>query len=298
MCGSCDQSLLERIRLKKGLFSPAQSVVGNYIFSSYESLAYVTLAELAKLTETGQGTVVRFAQTLGYGSFSKLQTALREEIEKCLPRTLEIYSSKSAGREDTLPFDTVFEMERALMDDTYSLISKDDFNKAVEIISDAPSVIISGTGSNSFLAEYAGYFLGTMRKKVIVIKETDMSDMNLLLDAPAGSTALVFSFPRYPTKTQSIVKVMRGKEMEIVGISDTISSPIAEYCYPLFIVPQKFVSFLDPCAAVMSVIHSIMYGVYLSDKDGCRKRIEARDRLLQGEKVFVSDNVYLPDLLP
>ena len=58
--------LLERIRSKYELFSPAQRVVGSYILSSYKSLAYVTLAELARLTSTGQGTVVRFAQDLGY----------------------------------------------------------------------------------------------------------------------------------------------------------------------------------------------------------------------------------------
>ena len=298
MCSFDDLPLLERIRSKCNLLSPAQRIVGNYILSSYRSLAYITLAELARSTSTGQGTVVRFAQVLGYGSFSNLQAALREEIEKSTPRTLEIYSSKNIRSEDTAPFDTVFEMERTLMDDTYGLIVKEDFYKAVRMISDAPALIISGTGSNSFLAEYAGYFLGTMKKNVIVIKDTDISDMNMLLDAPEGTAAFVFSFPRYPIKTQSIVKVMKERCMGIVGISDSIASPIAEYCDPLFIVPQKFISFMDPCAAVMSVIHSVLYGVWLSDKEGCRKRIESRNRLFQGEKVFVSDNVYLPDLIP
>ncbi|MCK9341766.1 MAG: MurR/RpiR family transcriptional regulator [Synergistaceae bacterium] len=291
-------SLLELIRSKYDLLSPAQRVVGNYILSSYRSLAYVTLAELARLTSTGQGTVVRFAQVLGYGSFSNLQSALREEIGKSAPKTLEIYSSKSSKGEDAAPFDTVFEMERTLMDDTYSLINKEDFYKAVRMISDAPALIIAGTGSNSFLSEYAGYFLGTMKKNVTIIKDTDISDMNILLDAPEGTAAFVFSFPRYPIKTQSIVKVMKERRMGIVGISDSVASPIAEYCDPLFIVPQKFISFMDPSAAVVSVIHSVLYGVWLSDKEGCRKRIESRNSLFKGEKVFVSDNVYLPDLTP
>ncbi len=152
--------LLERIRSKCEQFSPAQRIVGSYILSSYKSLAYVTLAELARLTSTGQGTVVRFAQALGYGSFSKLQAALREEIEKSAPKTLEIYSSKSVRGEGTSPFDTVFEMERTLMDDTYRLIKRDDFNEAVRMISDAPAIYhFRDRVSNSFLAEYAGYFL-------------------------------------------------------------------------------------------------------------------------------------------
>ena len=78
-------SLLERIRSGSGSLSPAQRVVSDYILSSYKSLAYVTLAELARLTSTGQGTVVRFAQALGYGSFSMCRGALREEIERGVP---------------------------------------------------------------------------------------------------------------------------------------------------------------------------------------------------------------------
>ena len=258
--------LLERIRSGHEILSPAQRVVGSYILSSYKSLAYVTLAELARLTSTGQGTVVRFAQALGYGSFSKFQAALREEIGKIAPRTLEIYSSKSSKGNDAAPFDTVFEMERTLMDETYRLIKREDFDEAVRMISEAPALIIAGTGSNSFLAEYAGYFLGTMKKNVTVIKGTDISDMDLLLDAPEGAAAFVFSFPRYPVKTQSIVKAMKERGIGMIGISDSIASPIAGYCDPFFIVPQKFISFMDPYAAVMSVIHSLLSGVWLSDK--------------------------------
>ncbi len=238
-------SLFDNIRSKYDLLSPKQKVVGGYIMSNYKSLAYVNLAELAKLTETGQGTVVRFAQTLGYCGFSSLKTALRDAIEKSSPRTLEIFSMKKNGHPITL-FDTVFEMERSVMDETYELIRNRDYSKAVKILAAAPAVIVVGTGSNSFLAEYAGYFLGTMKENVWVVKNTDISDINTLLDAPKGAVALVMSFPRYPLKTQTILEILSKKGCSIIGVSDSISSPITEYSDPLFIVPQKFVSFIDP----------------------------------------------------
>lgn len=289
-------SLFDNIRSKYDLLSPKQKVVGGYIMSNYKSLAYVNLAELAKLTETGQGTVVRFAQTLGYCGFSSLKTALRDAIEKSSPRTLEIFSMKKNGHPITL-FDTVFEMERSVMDDTYELIRNRDYSKAVKILAAAPAVIVVGTGSNSFLAEYAGYFLGTMKENVWVVKNTDISDINTLLDAPKGAVALVMSFPRYPLKTQTILEILSKKGCSIIGVSDSISSPITEYSDPLFIVPQKFVSFIDPCAAVMSILHSILYGIYMSDKNSCKKRMEARNELFAEQKLFVSGNVNLPDFI-
>ena len=256
-------SLFERIRSGSDKLSPAQKKVCGYILSHYRSLAYVTLAELARLTSTGQGTVVRFAQALGYGTFSNLQRALREEIEKSAPRSLEIYSSKGADNEDNSPFDIVFEMERSLMDETHSLINKEDFDHATKILSEAPGLVVSATGSNSFLADYAGYFLGTMKENVAVVKGTDLSDMNVILDAVEGTVGFVFSFPRYPIKTQTIISAMKEKGIRIIGISDSIASPIADCCSPFFMVPQKFMTFMDPCAAVMSLIHSILYGVWM-----------------------------------
>ncbi len=294
MIKSGKENLPDRIRSRYTILSPAQKRVGNYLLSSYRSLAYVTLAELAELTSTSQGTVSRVAEALGYGSFSNLKSAIRSCIEESATK-LEIYSPGESAKGDPTPFDTVFEMEKALMDDTYRLIRKQDFNRAVEIVSNAPSVIAAGTGSNVFLAEYAGYFLGTMKENVHIIKDANIHDMDLLLDAPEGSAAMIFSFPRYPAKTQTIAEAVRRKKMAVIGMTDSIVSPLAEYCDPLFLVPQKFITFMDPCAAVLSFIHSLLYGVYLINKDKCRKRIEARERLFEKERLFVSENVSLPD---
>ena len=289
--------LFDNIRSKFDLLSPKQKVVGSYILSNYKSLAYVNLDELAKFTGTGQGTVVRFAQTLGYCGFSSLKTALRDVIEKSSPRTLEIFSLKKKDDHPSTPFDTVFEMERSVMDETYELIRHKDFSKAVKTLSEASSVLIVATGSNSFLAEYAGYFMGTMKENVLIVKNTDMSDINTLLDASKGTAALVMSFPRYPLKTQTILEILSRKGCPIIGVSDSISSPITEYSDPFFIVPQKFVSFIDPYAAVMSILHSILYGIYMSDKNSCRKRMEARNEIFAEQKLFVSGNVNLPDFM-
>lgn len=289
--------LFDNIRSKFDLLSPKQKVVGSYILSNYKTLAYINLAELARLTETGQGTVVRFAQTLGFRGFSSLKTALRDTIEKSSPRTLEIFSLKNRKGHPGTPFDTVFEMEHSVMNETYELIRNKDFSKAVKTLSEASSVLIVATGSNSFLAEYAGYFMGTMKKNVLIVKNTDMSDINTLLDAPNGAAALVMSFPRYPLKTQTILEILSRKGCPIVGVSDSISSPITGYADPLFIVPQKFVSFMDPYAAVMSILHSILYGIYISDKSSCKKRMEARNELFAEQKLFVSGNVNLPEFM-
>lgn len=291
-----DASLLALISSKSELFTPKQRVVAEFIMRNYRSLAYVTLSDISKMAKTGQGTVVRFAETLGYKSFSRLQLALREEIENASPKTLEVYSSCSLKEGRQSVFDRIFELEQSVLNETYQLINSDDFSLAIDMLASAPAIVIAATGSNSFLAEYVGYFLSVMRKNVSILKRADIKEMQAVWDLPEGTASLVLSFPRYPRHTQTILDLLKKKQFGIIGISDSIASPIASASKPFFIVPQKFLSFIDPYSAVMSLLHSLLYGVYQRDRDTCRERIDIYNEVLKAEKFFVLEDVHVPDL--
>ena len=87
---------------------------------------------------------------------------------------------------------------------------------------------------------------------------------------------------------------MKEKGIRIIGISDSIASR-SRLLFSVLHGPK--VHIYDR-ALVMSLIHSILYGVWMRDRKRYRNRIEARKRLFVDEKVFVSENIPLPDLMP
>ncbi len=291
-----ETNLLTQIRNNRDFLTPKQRVVGDFIMRNYRALAYVTLAELAKMAKTGQGTIVRFAETLGYKSFSGLQAALRDEIENMAPKTLDVFSSCYGKKGEQGALDTIFELEQSIMNETRMQIKTDEFSHAVEKLAFAPALVIVATGSNAFLAEYAGFFLKILRENVKVVKRFDIDDVQSLWDQPEGAVALLFSFPRYPKHTQSILELLVKKNIEVIGISDSIASPIVDRSNQFFVVPQKFLSFMDPYAAVVSLVHALLYGVYLSNRDNSRVRVNTYNEVLRSEKLFVRDDIDIPDL--
>jgi DNA-binding MurR/RpiR family transcriptional regulator len=289
-----NECLLTNISKRRGLFTPKQRLIADFIARNYSSLAYVTLSELSKMTRTGQGTVVRFAEALGYKTFSGLQSAIRSEIERSGTKTLDIFSPAFGKRGESDPAGLVFDLESAVMEETRRLVKKEEYELAVDILITSPAVAVTATGSNSFLADYASYFMSIIRKGVIRVAKFDLWEAQSICDLPQGSAALVFSFPRYPAGTESVTRLLLKRGVRVIGVSDSTVSPIAAVSKPLFVVPQKFISFIDPCAGAMSLIHALLYGMYVKGGDESRLRADRYEDMVREEGFFIRDDVKIP----
>ena len=82
---SLDQLIYEKIPS----LSAGQRKVAEYILNNKDEFSYATLAKLSKDISVSETTVIRFAYSLGFDSFSAMQQKLREEILSVPQRNLE-----------------------------------------------------------------------------------------------------------------------------------------------------------------------------------------------------------------
>lgn len=284
------EGLIAKIREKSAALPLKQARAADYILKNYRELAYYTLSEMASAAGTGHGTVVRLAAALGYPSFSAMRDALRREIESAVQPTLRAFSSPLG--DGAAIYDTVFEMEEEIMKDARGMIDEDGFKNAVRLLSDAPSVIVASAESNAFIGDYAAYFLSVLRPGIHNVKYAGMVERELINSQPEGAAALAVSLPRYPRAAQDLASLLAARGISLIGITDALDSPIAEMCSELFIVPQRYLSFIDPCAGVFSLLHSLLYGVYLSLGERNAARLKLYGESLK--TVFVRGDVSAP----
>ena len=69
--------------------SAGQRKVAEYILNNKDEFSYATLAKLSKDISVSETTVIRFAYSLGFDSFSAMQQKLREEILSVPQRNVE-----------------------------------------------------------------------------------------------------------------------------------------------------------------------------------------------------------------
>ncbi|MEG2185353.1 MAG: MurR/RpiR family transcriptional regulator [Cloacibacillus sp.] len=298
MAKETNKSMVQRIADKSGILSPKQLQLAMYIEKNYMSLAYITMTELASLADVSETTVVRFVSQLGYNGFPDFMAALRKEVDSTSKPKTSMDKFDLEHKKYTFPDDTcqaIFTLEMQVMRDTLSKIDTKKHQKAVDMIFDAPAIIILGCGANKCCSQALGFALQVIHPKVQIIEKLGLSEAAIINDMPEGTVCIAFTTPRYPKETQEILGIIKNKNFKIIGISNSILAPIVQYSDIFFQIPVKYVTFIDTNAAFMALIHSLTFGLHLKDKRKIKQRIEEYNRFTKEHNYYVEDSLELVD---
>lgn len=297
MAKETNTSMLQRVAAKSENLSPKQLKLAQYIEKNYMSLAYITMTELASLADVSETTVVRFVSQLGYNGFPLFMAALRKEIDQAAkPKSMDKFDLEH--KKYVFPDDTcqaIFTLEMQVMRDTLAKIDTKKHQKAVDMIYDAPAVIILGCGANRCCTQALGFALQVIHPRVQLIEKLGLSEAATVNSMPEGTVCIVFTTPRYPRETQEMVDIIKKKGFKIIGISNSILAPIVPDCDIFFQIPVKYVTFIDTNAAFMALIHSLTFGLHLKDKRKIKQRIEDYNKFTREYNYYVEDSLELVD---
>lgn len=257
-------SVLSRIENKAKLLSPKQRELADHILRDYKQAAFMTATVLGASAGVSESTVIRLATTLGYSGFPEFQAALQEIIQSELT-TLDRFPAIVPEDNDTL-YSRVFEAEAEIINRALKGMNPRAFDQAVDLLFGASKVLIIGLQASSCLASYAGYSLGKIRPEVFTLSQWNENAYTFVQNLGKDGVAWIFAFPRYPRRTLSLAEHFDKAGVEIIGFADSPLSPLAAFADPLFTVPLRYISFIDPYAAVMCLINSLILGVAQRDR--------------------------------
>lgn len=290
-------SLLQKIAEFGNSLSNKQLILAEYIVENYTNLAYTTMTELARLAGVSETTVVRLAYRLGYKSFPEFMGALRAELDtqKHAPIMSKFDIEKGAYKfPEDIPM-AIFSLEMQIMKDTLASLKVEDFNKAVDMVYEADSVIIAGSGANVCCTRALLFALQAIRPHVCCVEKLDIAEEAYIRDAGEHSVSVVFSTPRYPTETQKIVKFIHARKIPIIGFSNTLLSPIFPYCSVFLQVPEKYITYIDSNASYMAFIHALTFGVCRKDEMVAKKRLAEYNSFVRETGYYENGEIELVD---
>jgi DNA-binding MurR/RpiR family transcriptional regulator len=285
---STEGLLLDRLKSKNEDFSPKQYLLARFIAQNYEDLAYSSITELSFATSVSEPSITRFARLLGYKGFPDLQAAIRAQIDQSKPGyslMQDFGEEKAEGTQKVI--DEIFSLESKSIEKTYRSLDPAVLEQATDLLVKAQKIVTTAAGLNYFLAEYAASYLSIIRKDIVDLTRFDIPDFATFADLSENDVILAFSFPRYPTRTNKILKILRNKnpKTKIIVISDSVLSPAAAYADCLLLTPQWTITFVDAYAAVMILIHTLMYSVFLKNGKDTAKRVQEYDKYVLDENL-------------
>ena len=281
-----NHDLLKTIEEGLPSFSKGQKRIAEYILVNYDKAAYLTASRLSGIVGVSESTVVRFANELGFDGYPEFQHSLKALIRTRLTsfQRMEV-TNQIIGEGDVL--EKVLTSDADRIRRTLESIDRESFEEAVEKIINANAIYILGVRSSSSLAGFLNHSFRMVFDNVKLLQTTSGSEMfEQLMPIKANDVLVAISFPRYSKRVINAVEFARTKDADVVAITDSINSPIAEQASQLLIAQSDTNSFVDSLVAPLSVINALIVAV------ARKKSTEITDRLHELEKIWDQYDVY------
>jgi len=267
-------------------FSKGQRRIAKYIADNYDKAAFMTAGKLGATVGVSESTVVRFAAELGYDGYPAMRKALQEMIKNRLTSVQRIEVARGmTDNAEILSAVLSSDIEKIRL--TLEEVKKSDFYGAVDAIVNAEHVYIIGLRSSAALANFMGFYLNMLLPNVRVVNVSSSNEvLEQILRVGKGDVFVGISFPRYSRMTIRAMQFAHDQGAQVVCITDTETSLIAQTSDIKLYAKSDMVSFLDSLVAPLSLINALIVAVANSEKGNLSEDFQRLEKLWSEYEVY------------
>ncbi len=280
------RDILRTIDLGMDKFSKGQKNIANFIKAHYDRAAFMTASKLGSEVGVSESTVVRFVMELGFDGYPDFQRSLQELIRTKLTsfQRVEVTNSLIGDGEvlEKVLYSDIDKIRRTL-----DSIDREAFENAVKNISSARNIYILGMRASSYLAGFLNYGLRMIFDNVRLVQTTSGNEtFEQLLSVGERDVVIAVSFPRYSKSIIKGIGLAKRAGADIIAITDSEESPLAEHASQLLVAQSDMASFMDSLVAPMSLVNALIVAVSRENRE------ELEGRLRKLEEIWDEYNVY------
>lgn len=266
--------------------SKGHKKIAEFIRDHYDKAAFMTASRLGTVVGVSESTVVRFATVLGYDGYPELQKALREYTSSKLTsiQRMDVMSDQLEG-EDLLTKVMNFDIDQICH--TLEETDKEDFYETVDILCNAKTIYVIGARSAAVLARFLVFYFNIMVDNVRLIHTTSTSEMfEQIINIGKDDIMIGISFPRYSKHTVKAFRYAKENGAQVIAITDSRTSPIAENADHLLLARSDMASFADSLVAPMSLINALITAMSMRKREFVSSNYERLERIWNEYEVY------------
>ena len=276
--------VINDISNKLDSLTPKAQILGNYIMQNPSKAVFMTTKELAQTCDISEATVVRFVSTLGYEGYSDFQNALKDFVNTglSLPERADIKGIKEHG---------VDRLHRGVLEELgnlqhlYENISVETMNEFVAQLDKANTVYVVGSRISYTYAYYLGWSLTKIRKGIHILKGSDSTSFDLLVNANSPSLVILTTSTRYPNELIKLARMIQRSSHTLLTMTDSSICPIIGFSDLSLVVPSRSIPFIGNVSGMLVAIQYIV-------QELANKRGEALENYhKQLEQVYLENDI-------
>ena len=249
--------VINDIANKLDSLTPKAQTLGTYIMQNPSKAVFMTTKELAQTCDISEATVVRFVSSLGYEGYSDFQNALKDFVNTglSLPERADIKGIKEHGA-DRLHRGVLEELGN--LQHLYENISVETMNEFVDQLDKVNTVYVVGSRISYTYAYYLGWSLTKIRKGIHILKGSDSTSFDLLVNANSPSLVILTTSTRYPNELIKLARMIQRSSHTLLTMTDSSICPIIGFSDLSLVVPSRSIPFIGNVSGMLVAIQYIV----------------------------------------
>ena len=262
----------DRVRRVYASLRRSEQKVASYALENSETLAGLTISELAARTGVSQPTVIRFVRALGFAGYREFKRVLLRESghEEERPQSFEPlcgYDLKPWERLEDLPLKTV-RVAAGMLDETLKSLCAEELKRAVELLAGAKIIDLyavenSMTPAQDLLTKLTYLGMNCRLHTDAYLRQISATHLG------AGDVALAFSHSGCSVDTVKALKQAQKAGASTIAVSGQRAPMMAKYADVCLCVGNAGTSIYGNAIFSripdLAVVDMLYMGVILSD---------------------------------
>ena len=275
-----ETDLLRRLARGAESYSANQRVLAKYVQTNYQTVAFSTVSQLARLSGVSEATVVRFAKALGFKGYPDFQKEVRRLVRADLKGT-ERFQLSQAGAS---PLDLVLQKEMENLAALREVFDAAAFRQALKLLSSASEVLVVGARATAPLAGHLAFGLSKLRVRCSRALSVTSDTYDQIHRLERKACVVVIGFPRYLRELVEVLEFARAAKLATVAITDSAFSALRADVS--LYAPAESASFVAFHAAPLVLINALLHELSLGDRDATLKALDRFEAVAEQRQLF------------
>ncbi len=280
------KEIKEKIEQSYQVLPKNQRKIADYFINNFDDISFQNVHEVSKATGASVASIVRFSQRVGFSGYSQLRDAIAGVLKYQLNNKDIFPLLESKKLKDDL-LTTVANLDIKNINDTLSIIDRENFNSAVNLILKSKRVYTAGLGISYLLAEILAYQLTQVAVDSTVLKHSHTLFHEQILFLNKADLIITFSFPPYSKETVDAAKYAHERGIKVISITNKDASPITFYSNFNLIVKSENMLFTNSFAAISVLINAIATACAYKNKDKAKKILEETGEIMEDQRLVI-----------
>ena len=277
--------LMVKLRFLIPTLPRAEKAVAQALLEKPELICLMTLAELARETDSSDASIIRFCRKMGYSGFSEMKQAFANALNDSSIMTVEEIHKEDSVLDN---LQKVYKSNMQTLTDTILLADQEAYEEAVQVLLKAKSIHFFGAGDSAAVCQLFYFKFGRLGIPGSAQQDPVMQLMEASNLGP-GDVAVIISYEGKSRTVLNAAKVADERGATIICITKMSKSPLLRLSdISLFIATSDVTVGKDIVArrvAEQMVIDALYLSVLVRSDKGYEKRLNSASKSFELNKI-------------